>query len=237
MLKHSIKDYPNGQDFGLHKHQVDQLVYVHHGCGVVHSPDAALAIVSGQLLWIPSQCLHELRIVRKSKMSIMHCDANLLPSYSDSISLLSVTPLWVQLMDNFSHREKVVEDSVANAYSGVFFDQLAQQVAVNQGKSQSGSIDKRLLPIIEHVSTEPNIKASLSHYSARCGASERTLNRLFNTAFGMPFSAWRRSVVMEKALQQYRQGQKTTDIAFDLGYSSVSAFSAAFNQYKCEVAK
>ena len=232
MLKHYIKEYPNGKVADFHQHHVAQIVYIHHGCAIAHSNDNAVVIVSGQLLWIPSKYLHELRVVRQSKMSIMHCDSAFLPAFSDSMSLLSVTPLWVQLIENFANRSDFMMDAIGRAYSHVFYDQLVQQEAISGGKTTSITIDKRLLPIIEKISTKPNIKDSLSNYSTVCSASERTLNRLFKNTFDMPFSTWRRNVVMEKALQLYRQGISVTDIALDLGYNSLSAFLAVFNQYR-----
>ncbi|WP_157044454.1 AraC family transcriptional regulator [Photobacterium sp. SKA34] len=96
----------------------------------------------------------------------------------------------------------------------------------------SGSMDRRLFFIIEALSDKPNIKMSISKLSEQAGASVRTLNRLFLSHFKASFKEIRNKVVMERAEQMMKKGISVTDIAFELEYSSISAFSTAFSKYQ-----
>ena len=61
-------------------------------------------------------------------------------------------------------------------------------------------------------------------------ASERTVARLFLSETGLSFGAWRQQARVLEAMGRLGGGAPVTQVALDLGYDSVSAFSAMFRR-------
>ena len=61
-----------------------------------------------------------------------------------------------------------------------------------------------------------------------CGASKRTLERIFVRETGMTAGRWRQRQRLMEAMRRLAAGQDVTSVAMDVGYASVSAFVYAF---------
>ena len=93
-----------------------------------------------------------------------------------------------------------------------------------------GSKDVRLAQIISHILAEPREAGSLARLARRAGISERTLSRLFQNETGMTWRNWRDRMRFVLALEGIQRGHGSTKLAASLGYSSPSAFVAAFRR-------
>ena len=60
------------------------------------------------------------------------------------------------------------------------------------------------------------------------GVARRTLERRFRDETGMSFGMWRQKARLLDSIRLLAEGKSVTDTALDCGYSSVSAFIAAF---------
>jgi len=60
--------------------------------------------------------------------------------------------------------------------------------------------------------------------------SPRTLARMFQKELGMTFTEWRMRIKLFHAIEQLHDGKSVTYIALELGYSTPSAFIAAFRK-------
>ncbi|MEP3113360.1 MAG: AraC family transcriptional regulator, partial [Nisaea sp.] len=78
---------------------------------------------------------------------------------------------------------------------------------------------------------DPSDGRDLAAWGHEVGASGRTLTRHFVAETGVSFSEWRRRCRLFAALEMLSAGRSITAIAFDAGYRSPSAFSAAFNKF------
>ena len=68
----------------------------------------------------------------------------------------------------------------------------------------------------------------------QCGLSSRTLERLFRAETGMRFGLWRQKAKLLESVRVLVEGGSVTDAALESGYSSVSAYIAAFKQtFRC----
>ena len=65
---------------------------------------------------------------------------------------------------------------------------------------------------------------------ATLNASARTLARHFQSETGLSFGAWRQQARVLEAMGRLGSGAPVTQVALDLGYDSVSAFSAMFRR-------
>jgi AraC-like DNA-binding protein len=64
----------------------------------------------------------------------------------------------------------------------------------------------------------------------KCGASRRTMERLFRSETGMSLGQWQRRQTLLHALRRLAAGETISCVAAELGYSSASAFIAMFRR-------
>ena len=70
----------------------------------------------------------------------------------------------------------------------------------------------------------------LEGWATTINTSARTLARRFQSETGLSFGAWRQQARVLEAMGRLGGGAAVTEVAFDLGYESVSAFSAMFHR-------
>ena len=88
--------------------------------------------------------------------------------------------------------------------------------------------DERALALARHILQKPLISDSVDGLAKRHGLGRRTLERRFRDETGMSFGMWRQKARMLDSIRLLAEGKSVTDTALDCGYSSVSAFIAAF---------
>ena len=86
--------------------------------------------------------------------------------------------------------------------------------------------DKRLRTLCEAVLDDPARHATLEGWARSCGASPRTVARLFRNELGTSFVQWRQQVLLARAVTLAARKLPMASIAAELGYASASAFSA-----------
>jgi AraC-like DNA-binding protein len=64
----------------------------------------------------------------------------------------------------------------------------------------------------------------------QCGASRRTMERLFRDETGMSLGQWQRRQTLLRALRRLASGENVSGVAGELGYNSASAFIAMFRR-------
>ena len=88
--------------------------------------------------------------------------------------------------------------------------------------------DERALALAHYVLEKPSISDSVDDLAMQHGVARRTLERRFRKETGMSFGMWRQKARLLDSIRALAEGQSVTDAALDCGYSSVSAFIAAF---------
>ena len=92
--------------------------------------------------------------------------------------------------------------------------------------------DEQALALARHVLAQPShvsvIRATVEELAQQHGVARRTLERRFRDETGMSFGMWRQKARLLDSIRLLAQGKSVTDAALDSGYSSVSAFIAAF---------
>ena len=92
------------------------------------------------------------------------------------------------------------------------------------------STDARLSRFMKTLIENPGDKRSFDVLARKAGSNLHTLSRLFASETGMTFSQWRMRLRMMEAVERLSQGRTITQVSFELGYASASAFIAAFRR-------
>ena len=90
--------------------------------------------------------------------------------------------------------------------------------------------DARARSAADHVLKNPADGMTAESLARHCGLSSRTLERLFRAETGMRFGLWRQKVRLLESVRVLAGGGSVTDAALESGYSSISAYIAAFKQ-------
>ncbi len=94
--------------------------------------------------------------------------------------------------------------------------------------------DPRLQRIARALMSDPSDDRDLERWAVWAAVSSRTLSRRFVAETGFNFTAWRQRARMMRSLEMLAAGMSVTAIAFDLGYSTPSAFIGLFRRTFCE---
>jgi methylphosphotriester-DNA--protein-cysteine methyltransferase len=90
--------------------------------------------------------------------------------------------------------------------------------------------DSRALRVVEALLADPGERRTLEGLCKECGASKRTIERLFIAETRMTFSKWRQQLRLLHAMQLLASGEKVTGAALASGYDSTSAFISMFKK-------
>jgi AraC-like DNA-binding protein len=90
--------------------------------------------------------------------------------------------------------------------------------------------DPRAQRVVERLIESPGDNKKLERLCRECGASKRTIQRLFREETKMTFSRWRQQLRLLHAMQWLASGEKVTAAALDAGYNSTSAFISMFRK-------
>src|ERR1700749_5068013 len=89
--------------------------------------------------------------------------------------------------------------------------------------------DERLRDVTAILAEDPGSDRTLAELGRAVGAGERTLSRLFRAETGMTFPQWRAQLRLHHSLTLLASGLSVTATAISCGYSTPSAFTAAFH--------
>lgn len=87
-----------------------------------------------------------------------------------------------------------------------------------------------LLGVLEGMQADPGDNRPLAHWAEQVHVSERTLARQFVRELGMSFGEWRQRLRYLAAIEALDSERSVQHVAFDLGYSTASAFIAMFQR-------
>ena len=108
--------------------------------------------------------------------------------------------------------------------SALVLDELRRARPVSLGVDLPA--DKRLRALCEALLSDPGRHVTLEGWARDCGASPRTVARLFRSELGTSFVQWRQQVLLARAVALAARKMSIGAIATELGYASPSAFSA-----------
>lgn len=213
-----------------HRHEKAQLLYVISGVITVEAAGGVWTVPPHCAIWIPSGVAHVARSSGRVTVGSLYIDPALSGSLSEGCGILFVQPLLRELLLRFIAGPSLYPegDTREARLASVLLDEL--QAAPLEPLRLPMPTDRRLRRLTETLMDDPSLRFTIEEWGARVGASNRTLIRLFQRETGMSFGRWRQQLHIGLALQRLASGQSVTNIAFDLGYESTSAFIAMFRR-------
>ena len=214
---------------GPRTHVWHQLSFAARGHMEVITDDARHLVPSDRAVWVPAGTRHS--VVMRAPISVRSLfvapGAAGQASAPDRCRTIEVTPLLRELILHISRIGALDRRRPAQArLVGVLFDQLAAAESVPL--ELRSPRDPRARRFAELVTRDPGDDAPIAKLARKAGASLRTVERCFVGETGMSVGEWRRRVRLFHAMRLLEAGGSVTEVAYDVGYASVSAFCQAF---------
>jgi AraC-like DNA-binding protein/quercetin dioxygenase-like cupin family protein len=212
-----------------HSHDLHQIEYAFEGIAEVETEGSHYLLPPQQAVWIPAGLTHRTTLKRVRSVAVFF-DPAMVRGADDRVRVLAATPL-IREMIVYAARWPIarpVSDEVADA----FFDALA--LLVTDWLAHEA-------PLCLPTSSDPVLRAAMNYTNAHladvtvasaaaaAAISERSLRRQFGAATGM---TWRQYVLQSRLLRAMALLTEPTrtviDVATEIGFDSVSAFTRAF---------
>lgn len=217
--------YPAGFELERHSHPWSQLLYASEGVMVVETRFGTWAVPPQRAVWIPSGVEHRVVMNGDVAMRTLYFAEHLEAPLSETC-VVNVSPLLRELLVHCARLGRLdLEKPHEARLAGLVFDLLAAVKTVPLDLPMPR--DARALRLAKALRDAP-ADASLHALSRRAGASTRTLERIFIAETGLTLGRWRQQARLLRAVTLLASKTPVTDVAFEVGYASPSAFIAMF---------
>ena len=224
-----LRDNETPIEVPLHNHRRAQLLFAEKGIMQVHT-DAGIWVVPPQrAVWLPSGVDHGVVSSGALHMRNLYFEPRYCEDMPKECCVVTVTPLMRELI---LHAVTLPAEYDENGPDGRLFSVLLDQIKVLPVAPLHlpSPHDKRAKKIAQVISEVPSDGRTLDDWGKEVGASSRTLARVFKCETGLTFGQWRQQARLLAGLEMLAANTPISVVAFELGYDSVSAFTAMFRR-------
>lgn len=210
-----------------HCHPRAQLLYAAAGVMSVVTDGASFVIPPQRAIWMPAGVHHEVTCRSAVSVRTLYVDAE--DDLPNECRVFEVSELLRALILEAMTLPREYDPA---GRGGRIVQLILDSIAVPPAASLCAPMprDARMLKVCRALIEDPTRADSLDDWAAQACMSRRTFTRSFRDETGMSLAAWRQHVRLLEALARLSCGQAVTTIAFDVGYESPSAFTAAFQR-------
>ena len=225
--------YKKGARLDPHMHREAQLVFAIKGTMQVTTPGGRWLVPPDRAVWVPARLEHAIDVLADIEMRTLYFDLGWLSRHGNSKSLkaefvVRVSPLLHQailaLFDGRGDPERT--------------DLLVRLALLELHQAEDPTTfiplpqEARCRRAAELVLADPAGLHEIEALARQVGTSARTLSRLFAAETQLSFKSWCQRARIAAAIEKLSTDPKLSrkQMAADLGYANLSAFSHAFRQ-------
>ncbi|MCJ7932515.1 MAG: AraC family transcriptional regulator [Chryseobacterium sp.] len=216
-----------------HQHDKAQLLLVFGGIAYLQTDEKDLYIPSNHYIWIPKNYPHNLMFNTQD----LHIINIYFPGEisGDFYNELGIYPVSKLLAEMLSFSEKWHSDYFKGSWEFEFLTTLGKVLSKENLKKFSIQLpttdDQRLQAIAGQLKNQLNENLTLEQTASEWGISVRSLTRLFQTKLHITFIQYVKMLRIIRAMELIKDTDlNMTEIAYEVGYSNISAFSNNFHQ-------
>ncbi len=221
------EDHGPDEPIPPHRHDAAQLIHAASGVMRVRTDEGVWVVPPARAVWVPAFTTHAIEMSGRVALRTIYLAPDFAPGELSRCCVVQVSPLLRAAI------LRMVE--LGDAYAGTGPE--ANVAAVIRDEIRVAPVaplhlpmpsDGRALRAAEAFARDPADRRPRSEWARVAGASERTLERLFQRDVGMSFGRWQRQVRLLRALELLAAGRSVTSVAIDVGFETPSAFIAMF---------
>jgi len=221
------------QQFPAHQHEKGQLLLVFGGIAYLQTNDKDYYIPSNHYIWIPKHYPHNLMFNTQD----LHIINIYFPEGNQDIFFneLGIYPVSKLLFEMLAFSEKWHGNFFAGSWEYEFLNTVRNLLPKENMKKFSIQLpntdDPRLNDIAESLRQRINEPVTLEEVAKKNGISVRSLTRLFQNKLHISFIQYVKMLRIIHAMELLKDSDLTiSEIAYEVGYSNISAFSNTFLQ-------
>lgn len=204
-----------------HSHPTHELLWNRTGASTATIGARTWTITPSIGLWIPAGVLHSATAPAGTWYRTAHVDTRTRSPLPEEPVAVEVTLLLERLVD------QALQPKSRELTEQMVFDLLEPSPHALLVQRPDSAL---LRPIVDALEVNPGDTRSLGEWAARLGVSERTVTRTFRAETGLSFGAWQAALRAQHAAVMLGGGMPVDEVAVRVGYSSASAFGAAFRR-------
>lgn len=227
------RHYRKGVRLDTHMHREAQLVYAAKGTMQVTTPGGRWLVPPDRAVWVPARSEHAIDVLADIEMRTMYFDLAWLKREPRSESLESE---FVVRVSRLLHETILaLFDGRNNSERTELLVKLAM-LELHHAEDSTTFIplphEPRCRRAADIVLGDPTACHEIETLARAVGTSARTLSRLFSAETKLSFKSWCQRARIAAAIERLstQANVSVKQLASDLGYASVPAFSHAFRQ-------
>jgi AraC-like DNA-binding protein len=227
------RHYKKGVRLGTHMHREAQLVYAIRGTMQVTTPKGRWLVPPDRAVWVPARLEHSIDVLADIEMRTLYFDLAWLAQQSRSKHLNAEYVVRVS---------RLLHETILALFDGRN-DPIRNELLVSLALLELHEADDSatFIPLPQEprcrraadiVLGDPTGSHEIETLARAVGASARTLSRLFASQTQLSFKSWCQRARIAAAIEKLSTESNVSvkQLASDLGYASVPAFSHAFRQ-------
>jgi AraC-like DNA-binding protein len=212
-----------------HSHPEDQLLFASTGVMTVRTRAGIWVVPPLRAVWIPANTPHSVAISGNVSMRTLYFLPKLCGFLSRKCLVIGVPPLLRELILHACSFGRLRRRSpVERRLIEIVVDQMhaVERVPLQLPYPH----DARAMRIVDVLAGQPGDGRTLEELCRVCGATKRTIQRVFLEQTGMTFARWRQQLRLLHGLERLAHGDKVSSAALAAGYRSASAFISVFQK-------
>jgi AraC-like DNA-binding protein len=223
-------EYRSGSRDSRHKHRRAQLLYATTGVLTVVTDEGTWTVPPQRAVWLPGGVEHEV---------IFRGDVSLRTLYVEPLAVAQPLPTRCKVIELSELLRSLILEAmlVPTEYALGDRDERLMLLLLDEIVRMPTAplhmrmpTDERLLRVCRLLVATPDDARDLDEWAASANMSRRSFTRKFRLETGQSFSDWRQQARIFEALALLATGKSVTATAFEVGYGSVSAFTAMFRR-------
>lgn len=222
-------EYQAGFIDPCHSHRRAQLLYATAGVMSVVTDTGSYIVPPQRALWLPANTPHEVSCRGPVSLRTLYIDPAAVPHLPTTSCVIEVRDLLRALIiEAMQFGHEYDEAGREGRIVRFLLDELGEEPLEKLHARMPQ--DKRLQRICRAILADPSRPEDLDQWADLAGMGRRTLTRRFRQETGVSLVAWRQHVRLLDSLSRLSMGQPVTNVALDVGYESLSAFTTVFQK-------
>jgi AraC-like DNA-binding protein len=222
-------EFDANAQFDTHSHRWGHLNYAAHGTLSLHVAGRELVAPPQYGIWIPPHVPHSCHLRHAVVYRAFYVAPEADTGLPTEVAVLRIGPIINTILSDLAARGITQPGTEADLrLAQVMVDQLAQ------APSRPHYLPDAQLPalarLLADLQARPDDHRAAAELAASIHMTERTLARHCQRELGMSLGEWRQRLRYLQAVDRLEAGLPVQEIAFDLGYSTASAFIAMFQR-------
>lgn len=216
-----------------HQHHKAQLLLVYGGIAYLQTREKDFYIPSNHYLWIPQNYPHNLMFNTQDLYVInIYFPVEIISGFYDELGIYPVSRI---LSEMLSFSESWQGEYHHGSWEFEFLNTMKNMLARENLKKFSIQLpttdDPKLIAIVSDLRSRLNEDLSLESMAKKFGMSVRSFTRLFQSKLHVTFIQYLKMLRIIRAMELIKDtALNMTEIAYEVGYSNIAAFSNNFLQ-------